>query len=75
MLVREQIPLPRLLEHLLEEGFGNVSIEQTLAVLGEHGHIPNDVIHVQANEPAEQQVVVELFHQHRFAAHRVQRLQ
>ena len=48
---------------------------QPLAVLGEHGHIPNAVIHVQAHEPAEQQVIVQLFHQQPFAAHRVQRLQ
>jgi hypothetical protein len=62
-------------EHGLEESFGNVPIEQPLAVLGEHGHIPNGVVHVQAHEPAEQQVIVELFHQQPFAAHRVQRLQ
>jgi len=59
----------------LEEGFGNVAIEQAFAVLGKHGHVPDAVIHVQTHEPAEQQVVVELFHQHPFAAHRVQRLQ
>jgi len=75
VLIREQVPLAGLLEYGLEEGFGNVPIEQSLAVLGEHGHIPDGVIHVQAYEPAEQQVVVELFHQHPFAAHRVQRLQ
>ena len=32
------------------------------------------IIHVQPYEPAEQQVVVQLFHQHPFAAHRVQHL-
>jgi hypothetical protein len=75
VLVREQIPIACLLEHGLEEGFGNVPIEQALTALGEHGHIPDGVIHVQAHEPAEQQVIVELFHQQSFAAHRVQRLQ
>jgi hypothetical protein len=75
VLVREQTPLTCLLEHGLEEGFGNVPTEQPLAVLGEHGHIPNGVVHVQAHEPAEQQIVVELFHQMPFAADRVQRLQ
>jgi hypothetical protein len=59
----------------LEEGFGNVPIEQALTVFREHGHIPDGVIHVQAHEPTEQQVIVELFHQQPFAAHRVQRLQ
>jgi hypothetical protein len=46
----------------LEEGFGNISIQQALAVLGENGHIPDNVVHVQAHEPPEQQIVVELFH-------------
>jgi len=40
-----------------------------------NGHIPNGVVHVQPHEPTEQQVIVELFHQQPFAAHRVQRLQ
>src|SRR6266571_1475966 len=68
-------PFVCLLEHGLEESFGYVPFEQPLAVLGEHGHIPNGVVHVQAHEPAEQQIVVELFHQQPFASHRVQRLQ
>src|ERR1019366_9432139 len=38
--------------------------------IGEHSHVPDGVIHVQAHEPTEQQVVVELFHQHSLAAHR-----
>ena len=42
---------------------------------GEHGHIPDGVIHVQANEPTEQQVIVELLHRQPLASHRVQRLQ
>jgi hypothetical protein len=74
VLVREQTPLVCLLEHGLKEGFGNVPIEQALAVFREHGHIPDGVIHVQAHEPRERQVLVELFHQWPFAAHRVQRL-
>jgi hypothetical protein len=75
VFVREQTSLACLLEHGLEEGFGNVPIEQPLAVLGEYGHVPDRVIHVQAHEPTEQQVVVELFLQHSLAAHRVQGLQ
>jgi hypothetical protein len=55
VFVREQIPLA-CLEYGLEEGFGNVSIEQALAVLGENGHIPDGVVHVRAHEPAEQQL-------------------
>jgi len=51
--VREQIPLTCLLEHSLEEGARNVPIEQAFAVLGEHGCVPDRIIHVQAHEPSE----------------------
>jgi hypothetical protein len=44
--------LPRRLEHSSKEGFGSIPIEQALAVLGEHGHVPEEIIHVQAHEPA-----------------------
>jgi hypothetical protein len=50
-------------------------IQQTLAVLGEHGYIPDGIIHVQSHEPTEQEVVVELLHEHSFATHREERLQ
>src|SRR5215831_14897651 len=62
VLVREQTLLACLLQYGLEEGFGNIPIEQALAVLGENGHIPDGVVHVQAHEPTEQQVIVKLFH-------------
>jgi hypothetical protein len=35
----------------LEESFGNVPIEQALAVLGEYGRVSDGVIHVQAYKP------------------------
>ena len=44
---------------LLQEPFA----DNWVTTLGEYGHIPNGVIHVQTHESAEQQVVVELFHQ------------
>ena len=50
------------------------SCKQALPILREYRHIPNRIIHVQAYEPAEQQTVVELFHQHPFTAHGVQHL-
>jgi hypothetical protein len=46
VLVGEQIPLSCLLEHSLEEGLSNIPIEQPVAVLGEHGHVPDGVIHI-----------------------------
>src|SRR5208282_360325 len=36
-------------------------LQQALTILGERGHVPDRVIHVQAHEPTEQQVVIELF--------------
>jgi hypothetical protein len=51
VLIRQQTPLPCLPGHSLEEGFANIPIEQALAVLGEHGHIPDRVIHIQAHKP------------------------
>ena len=71
VLIGEQIPLACLLEHSREKSLGNVTFQQTLAILHEHRHIPNRVVHVQANEPTEQQVVIQLLHQHAFAAHGV----
>ena len=44
-----------------DERIGNKSL--TVAVLGEHRAVPHRVVHAQANEPTEQQVVVDPFHQ------------
>jgi len=43
-------------------GCGAVGGVPALTVLGEHSHVPDRVLHVQALEPAEQQVVVQLLH-------------
>src|SRR5207245_2001814 len=40
-----------------------------------HRHIPHLVVQVQTHEPPEQQIVVQLLHQHPLTADRVQRLQ
>jgi len=49
VLIRKQIALACLREHGSEEGVGDFAREQTLAVLREHHHIPNRVVHVQAD--------------------------
>ena len=51
------------------------AVQQPVPILGEHRRVPDRVIHVQADKPAEQQVVVQLLHQHPLAANRVQHLQ
>lgn len=59
----------------LEEGAGEVFVEQTFAVGAEGGVVPDLVLDVQANEPAVQQVVVDRFDQLAFAADGEQDLQ
>jgi hypothetical protein len=40
-----------------------VGFQQAIAVLGERRRIPDFVVRVQADKPAEQQVVIHLFHE------------
>ena len=75
VLVGEQTPLACLLKDSSEESVSDVPVKQALAVLGEHSHIPNRIVHVQTNEPAEQQVVIQLLHQHALAAHGIKHLE
>ena len=49
--------------------------EQPVAMLGKRRGMPDRVIHIQPDEPPEQQVVVELFHEQPLAPHRVEHLQ
>lgn len=62
-------------QHGGEELGGDLTVEQPVAVLGEHGHVPDRVVDPEPNEPAEQQVVVQLLHQLPLGADRVERLQ
>ena len=48
--------------------------QQTVAVLGEHCDVPHRLVQVHADEPTEQDAVVNLFHQQSLVAHRVQHL-
>ena len=75
MLVGQQAALPRVRDHAIEERVRDVAGEQALAVLGEDGGIPDGIVHLEPDEPTEQQVIVELFHQQALAADRVQHLQ
>ena len=75
VLVADQITQPRQQHGVLEEVLGDRLVEQPLAVEGERRVIPHRVVDVQADEPAEQQVVVELLHQQPLAAHAVNHLQ
>jgi hypothetical protein len=46
--------------------------DQPLPVLGEHRRVPHRIIHLQTHKPAEQKVVVQLFHQLTLRTDRVQ---
>jgi hypothetical protein len=75
MLIRQQIVGTRLFQHLHEELLGDVAIQQPLAILAEHCGDPHWLVHIQTHEPAEQQIVFQLLHQHSLTANRVQDLQ
>src|SRR5947209_19631952 len=75
MFVREQALGIRLLEHRVEKALRDLAHQQTLAILGEDGHVPDPIVEVEPDKPAKQEVVVELLHQQPLAAHRVQYLQ
>lgn len=65
---REQMASARLLDHAVEEGNRDVSGQESLAVLAEGGRRPHRIIGVQADEPVEEQIVVELLHELTLAA-------
>src|SRR3954451_9374945 len=54
---------------------GDVTFQQSVAVLGEHRHVPHRRLDRQADEPAKQDVVAQLLHQLPLRADREERLQ
>ena len=75
MFHRQEVPLPRLGQHAREEGLRDIAIQQALPVLRERRRVPDRLVHVQPDEPAEQQVVIQLLHQLPLTAHREEHLQ
>src|SRR5204863_6575312 len=63
----------RLAHDLIKELAGDVVLEQPLAVLGEHRRIEARLHQAHIQEPAKQQLVVQLFTEGPLATHRVQR--
>jgi hypothetical protein len=62
-------------QHGFEELRRHIRIQQPVAVLRERRVIPDRIVNAEPDEPAEQQVVIDLLHQLAFAAHRIERLQ
>jgi hypothetical protein len=75
MFGREQLPGLRLLHDGREERLRDVPPQQTLPVLGEHGHIPDRGVEAQSHEPSIENVEVQLLHELPLAPDRVQRLE
>jgi hypothetical protein len=58
-----------------EEAAGDLLIQEPVAILGEDRRRPDRLVHVHPDEPAEQQVVIQLLHQQPLAANRIEDLQ
>ena len=63
MLIGQEAVGLGLRQHLLEERRGHRTRQQAVPVLGEDGDIPHRRIQIEADKPAEQQVVLHLLHQ------------
>jgi len=75
MLVRHQIFLTGLIPDRLKKPGGDFTVEQTVAIFGKRGMIPDRIIHGQTDKPAKQQIVMQFFHQQPFASDRIENLQ
>ena len=75
MLVRKPIPGPGLFQHRAEKRTNGAVIQESIPVLGEDRGHPHGDIHIQAHEPAEQQIVVQSLHHLAFRANAVEHLQ
>jgi len=75
VLFRQQVGSFGLAQHLGKETVGDLAFEQSVPVLGEGGVMPDLVVHGEPDEPAEQQIVVQLLHQLPLTADGVERHQ
>jgi hypothetical protein len=75
VFIRQQSRIAGLLQHGLKQILGNLTLQQPVPILREHGHIPDAVIHLKTHGPAKQRVVLKLLHQHPFTANRIQNLE
>src|SRR6266404_5124700 len=75
VLAGEQLERTRLLHHSPEELARHLVFQQPLAIGAEAGMVEARLVQLQIQEPAEQQVIVELLAQQPLTAHRVERHQ
>src|SRR5271170_14249 len=74
MFVTQQFAFARKRNHFTKECGGNISVKETVTVLGEDRVIPDCIVHRQTHEPSKQQVVVQLLHQQPFTTNGIQHL-
>ena len=75
VLVRQERFHLLMFEQLGHELLVHIAFLKTFPVLGEHGRVPDRIVRREANEPAKQQIVVELLHQLALGANRIEHLQ
>src|SRR2546427_1672646 len=72
VLVRGEPAASSFRHDLLQKPLSEISRQEPLSVLSEGRGIPYPIVHAQAHEPAEQKVVVELFHEQPLAPYPVE---
>jgi hypothetical protein len=75
VLRREQRLDLRIGQNRRQKAARDVALQQPIAVLRKHRHVPDRRIHRQPDKPPKQHVVADLLHQLPFRANREQRLQ
>src|SRR6476469_9259690 len=60
VIVRQELLHLGLVQHRAEELRRHISLQKPLAVLGEYRNVPDRRVHRQPDEPAKQQIVIEL---------------
>ena len=71
VFVREQLPRTRLRHHCPKEFIRHRVFQQPRAVARKSRVVEAWLAHIHVEEPAKQQVVIELLTKHAFAAHRI----
>ena len=64
-----------MVEKLGHELLEHIAFLKAFPVLGEHSRVPDRIVRREADEPAKQQIVVELLHQLALGADRIEHLQ
>src|SRR5215469_7419540 len=74
MLVRQQGLYFGEAQKFAHELLKDITVLQTLPVLGENGRVPDRIVWREADKPAKQKIIIELFHQLAFGANTIKNL-